>query len=275
VTSSTSSDSSVAATDATTATTTGLGCGHDDDDCHTKNGSGEKAVTTTTTTPTDTLQDISAIVDGSSSSIIGMPCSALGDPIISYYNAPEVSRGQYDAQSEVYSFGVVLLELLTGHQVDKDITEYIGEMTNDGINPYGLIVVEEYGGMDEEEVVAELQYLVVSCLQTRPSTRPSSMQEVLNKLVKLFTRVNAICGVVVVVVIIARKRQKIQMGSRPLLPPLLLLLQLLLLLLLPPVKVMTSWKGCAALACLNAHVAKSYYSASCLAMATSPVVMTV
>jgi len=48
----------------------------------------------------------------------------VGDP---GYMAPELLYGHFTAQSEVYAFGMVVLELLTGHKVDAGVRDFIGE----------------------------------------------------------------------------------------------------------------------------------------------------
>ena len=97
------------------------------------------------------------------------------------YMSAEALEGRYGAQSEVYSFGVVLLDFVTA-----GTKEEIKDATDDGGDHKGL-----QGGLDPaaadwpEDVVDPLLALTNSCLRRRPAHRPQTMREVLLALTHL------------------------------------------------------------------------------------------
>lgn len=94
------------------------------------------------------------------------------------YMAPEVLEGHYSARSEIYSFGMVLLELCTLRPVAT--ANALEEATRDGEDAGGLRRMmanprEEWPGGSLDRFLA----LINSCVQRRPERRPLSMRLVL------------------------------------------------------------------------------------------------
>lgn len=97
------------------------------------------------------------------------------------YMAPELTDGSYTVASEVYSFGVVLLELVLGQRVKSDTGQKVRRS------------VEDAGGQVEQlcalfdpiwpdRVKKPLAVLIANCLMTRDDKRPQSMDEILEPL---------------------------------------------------------------------------------------------
>lgn len=97
------------------------------------------------------------------------------------YRAPEVTDTRSVAQkADVYSVGVLLLELLTGREPDRILTEEGIELPN-----WVQSVVEEKGTSavidpdlltydNSEDQLVELLLLALSCTTRHPQTRPSA-----------------------------------------------------------------------------------------------------
>jgi serine/threonine protein kinase len=92
------------------------------------------------------------------------------------YVAPEVSNGNYTVASEIYSFGVVLLELLFGRSVGPcTACEVIECAAEEG--PEALVARAEAGVWTSEAAKA-LVALILSCFERFPKKRPQSMGDV-------------------------------------------------------------------------------------------------
>ncbi|KAH9606830.1 hypothetical protein KSS87_001140 [Heliosperma pusillum] len=108
------------------------------------------------------------------------------------YAAPEyVATGRLSAKSDVYSYGVVLLELLTGRRaVDKSkVTDE--QNLVDWAKPYlgdrrklFRIMDTKLEGQYPQKAAFKVASLAVQCLDPEPRSRPK-MSEVLEELVKL------------------------------------------------------------------------------------------
>lgn len=96
------------------------------------------------------------------------------------YMADEVARLEYTIASEVFSFGVVLLEVLTGQCVNADTVYNAREVGEDG----GVAAVAELADRGVWPLVAAdaLAALVFDCIAARPACRPSGMGSVLDRL---------------------------------------------------------------------------------------------
>jgi serine/threonine-protein kinase len=93
--------------------------------------------------------------------------SLLGSPI---YMAPEQIRNasQADARSDVWSLGVVLHELLTGHPPFQG--DFLGEIIS-------AVCGGQYALPAREDLPAELAEILLKCLQKTPSARFQSVEE--------------------------------------------------------------------------------------------------
>ena len=96
------------------------------------------------------------------------------------YMAREVANGRYTVQSEVYSFGVVLLELLTGKRVGPLTAMEVQEsVEDDGLE---AVVTLADPGVWPLPAAQALAALTVHCLQTREKKRPPDMLAVVASL---------------------------------------------------------------------------------------------
>ena len=103
------------------------------------------------------------------------------------YMAPEVRNGTYTVRSEVYSFGVVLLEVLTGRRVApttaSDVLEVVEEADERGEDGVALLVAQADPRCGWPHGAKRLlAALLVDCIRLRERERPSAMGEVLDRL---------------------------------------------------------------------------------------------
>ena len=99
------------------------------------------------------------------------------------YAPPEVADGQYNVRSEVYSFGVVLYELLTGQRVAASTMRELRGTVRRGGGP--AIVAQRADGSGGEWppfAVMALAELLLDCTETFPEDRPENMHLVLERL---------------------------------------------------------------------------------------------
>ncbi len=98
----------------------------------------------------------------------------LGTPA---YMAPEQMKGIHDkvgVQSDIYSLGVILFELLTGEQPFKGtIHEIIAQVARD---------LPQRPSSLRNDVDGEIEKLCLQMMEKEPEDRPQSMQEVADKL---------------------------------------------------------------------------------------------
>jgi hypothetical protein len=116
---------------------------------------------------------------GAAASGASFSSGVLGTP---GFMAPELADGTYTIASEVYSFGVVLLELLRGQRVGLATAS----AARDGAEDEGVAHVEALGEACWPAPAARaLAALVVECTQTRPKRRLQSLEPVVAKLREL------------------------------------------------------------------------------------------
>ena len=109
--------------------------------------------------------------------------SQLGTP---GYIAPEVVQsGKYGTRSEIYSFGVVLLELLT----TKKATDGLGlvSFVQDAIEDDEVWIDHSCGWplLNEAPVMERFVALAVSCVKRRTKDRPATMRDVMLQLIQV------------------------------------------------------------------------------------------
>ena len=98
------------------------------------------------------------------------------------YMAPELSNGTYTVASEVYSFGVVLLELLRGARVGPATASDAREGAEDeGVGHVAALADPCWPA----PAAALLAALVVDCTHARPKRRPASLEPVVARLREL------------------------------------------------------------------------------------------
>ena len=98
------------------------------------------------------------------------------------YMATEVSNGVYTARSEVYSLGVVLLELLTGRCVGARTATELRDAAEDGEGAATVAVSAEAGGVWTPAAAAALAALALACVASRAAKRPTDMRAVIEGL---------------------------------------------------------------------------------------------
>ena len=94
------------------------------------------------------------------------------------YMAPEVATGKYTVQSEVFSLGVVLLELLTGRVATAQTATEMRDAADDGEGAATVAASAEAGGIWPPAAAAALAVLALSCIAVRPAKRPANMRTV-------------------------------------------------------------------------------------------------
>jgi hypothetical protein len=97
------------------------------------------------------------------------------------YMAPEVRDGSYTVRSEVYSLGVVLLEVLTGRRIQAGtVTDVQNAVEDHGVD---WLVARADAACDWRARAKELlAALAFDCVRHRQDKRPASMGPVLERL---------------------------------------------------------------------------------------------
>ncbi len=97
------------------------------------------------------------------------------------YMAPETYGGAYSIQSEVYSFGVVLLEVLVGKRVGfEPITAMDVEANDNGVQ--WRVARADPGCRWSGRSLDQLAVLVFECIRSQSTKRPENMGAVLERL---------------------------------------------------------------------------------------------
>ncbi|CDY36601.1 BnaC06g06540D [Brassica napus] len=113
------------------------------------------------------------------------------------YSAPEVSMsGQYSMKSDVYTFGVVMLELLTGRKPfdstrsrsEQSLVRWATPQLHD-IDALGKMVDPALEGLYPVKSLSRFADVIALCVQAEPEFRPP-MSEVVQSLVVLVQRAN-------------------------------------------------------------------------------------
>ncbi|RLT20221.1 MAG: serine/threonine protein kinase [Planctomycetota bacterium] len=116
---------------------------------------------------------IAAKASGFLGKLLGSKTLAQGSPS---YMSPEQIRGEaLDARSDIYSFGCVIFELISGRP------PYTGADTNDLLNKHVSATVPAVDAFNKNATTACAKFLR-QMLAKKPAERPASMKEVLQQL---------------------------------------------------------------------------------------------
>ncbi|KAK2373264.1 putative serine/threonine-protein kinase PIX13 [Trifolium repens] len=111
------------------------------------------------------------------------------------YAAPEyIATGHLYVKSDVYGFGVVLLEMLTGLKAldlkrptkKQNLVEWIKPYLSDKTKLKGNVVDYRLDGQYSPKAAFETAQLILKCLESDPKKRPS-MEDVLETLEDIYT----------------------------------------------------------------------------------------
>lgn len=80
-----------------------------------------------------------------------------------HYMAPEIGRGQYGREIDIYAMGIILFELLTGR------------LPFDGETPQEIVVKHLTDTPDLSTIPDELRPVIAACLQKNPTDRPKDI----------------------------------------------------------------------------------------------------
>ena len=99
------------------------------------------------------------------------------------YMAPELARGKYTVQSEIYAFGVVLLELLLGKRVGPDTAVNADEEAEDKGGVECIAIKADV--IWPKDIAVSFATLILECIAHREKNRPVSMTLVIERLKKI------------------------------------------------------------------------------------------
>ncbi|KAL2343985.1 hypothetical protein Fmac_005270 [Flemingia macrophylla] len=127
----------------------------------------------------------SLLSSGSASQLSGRHLAANG------YSAPEFEYGSYTMQSDVFSFGVVMLELLTGRK-SYDSSRPLGEQflvrwavpQLHDIDALSNMVDPSLNGAYPKKSLSRFADIISSCIQHEPEFRPA-MSEIVQDLLRM------------------------------------------------------------------------------------------
>ncbi|CAL0300872.1 unnamed protein product [Lupinus luteus] len=122
---------------------------------------------------------------GSAGQLSGRLLTAYG------YNAPEVVSGSYTQQSDVFSFGVVMLELITGRKSydrslplrEQFLVRWAVPQLHD-IDALSKMVDPNLNGVYPMKSLSRFADIVSSCVQNEPEFRPE-MSEIVQDLLRM------------------------------------------------------------------------------------------
>uniref|UniRef100_A0A7N0TZK3 Protein kinase domain-containing protein n=1 Tax=Kalanchoe fedtschenkoi TaxID=63787 RepID=A0A7N0TZK3_KALFE len=121
----------------------------------------------------------------------------LSQDLGSGYAAPEVAMSsQYSMKSDVYTFGVVMLELLTGRKpfdssrprAEQSLVRWATPQLHD-IDALAKMADPELNGLYSVKALSRFADVIALCVQPEPEFRPP-MSEVVESLVRLLQRTN-------------------------------------------------------------------------------------
>ncbi|KAL2588156.1 hypothetical protein GLYMA_13G184200v4 [Glycine max] len=127
----------------------------------------------------------SLLSSGSASQLLGRHLTANG------YSAPEFEYGSYTLQSDVFSFGVVMLELLTGRKsfdssrprVEQFLMRWAIPQLHD-IDALSKMVDPSLNGEYPKKSLSRFADIISSCIQNEPEFRPA-MSEIVQDLLRM------------------------------------------------------------------------------------------
>jgi serine/threonine protein kinase len=99
------------------------------------------------------------------------------------YMSPELARGKYTVQSEIYAFGVVLLELLLGKRVGPDTAVNADEEAEDKGGVECIAIKADV--IWPKDIAVSFATLILECIAHREKNRPVSMTVVIERLKKI------------------------------------------------------------------------------------------
>ncbi|KAH1242921.1 Protein STRUBBELIG-RECEPTOR FAMILY 1 [Glycine max] len=127
----------------------------------------------------------SLLSSGSASQLVGCHLTANG------YSAPEFEYGSYTLQSDVFSFGVVMLELLTGRKSydsslprgEQFLVRWAVPQLHD-IDALSKMVDPSLNGEYPKKSLSRFADIISSCIQHEPEFRPV-MSEIVQDLLRM------------------------------------------------------------------------------------------
>ncbi|KAL2979354.1 hypothetical protein AAZX31_13G168100 [Glycine max] len=127
----------------------------------------------------------SLLSSGSASQLLGRHLTA------NVYSAPEFEYGSYTLQSDVFSFGVVMLELLTGRKsfdssrprVEQFLMRWAIPQLHD-IDALSKMVDPSLNGEYPKKSLSRFADIISSCIQNEPEFRPA-MSEIVQDLLRM------------------------------------------------------------------------------------------